>query len=448
MSLKRYPGGSMRRTLYAVIWIIVYLALTMAPLFALMVGVERPGRGFWREFSVALGFAGLAMIGLQFLLTARFRSIVRPYGVDVVYHFHRQISLVAFAFILAHPLILFIESPETVALLNVFTAPLRAVFGVTSLLALLVLVVFSVFRLNIGLRYEPWRISHGILATAAVTLALLHVVGVGYYIDTTGKQALWLILGFIWVGSLVYIRVIKPLLLLRRPYLVESITPERGDTYTVAFKAEGHSGMKFRPGQFAWLTIWSSPFAIAEHPFSISSSALESDTISMTIKELGDFTSKVKNIVPGTRAYLDGPYGVFSIDNHPAPGFVFIAGGIGITPIISMLRTMADRKDMRPIILIYGNKTWEDMSFREEIEGLKTKLNLKVVHILEEPPSAWDGESGFVNAKMLAKYLPVDRMELMYFLCGPELMMDAVETALDSLGITSERMTAERFNLI
>jgi predicted ferric reductase len=438
----------MTRLIYAVFWILVYLTLALAPLFVLMVSATRPGRGFWTEFSVALGFAGLAMMGLQFLLTARFRGITTPYGIDVVYHFHRQISIIAFMLILAHPLILFISRPTTIQFLNLAVAPWSARLGVLGLLALLIVIFTSVYRLNIRFAYEPWRITHGIFATLAIVLGMGHVVLVGYYVDSPGKQAVWLILGAIWIGALLYIRIIKPLNMLRKPYRVEAVQQERGNVYTLVLKPDGHKGMQFKPGQFAWLTIWNSPFAIKEHPFSFSSSSMQNDVYEMAIKELGDFTSKIKTIKPGTIAYLDGPYGVFSIDDHPAPGYVFLAGGIGITPIISILRTMADRNDQRPVILIYGSKNWEDHTFREELDELKKLLNLEVIHIMEDPPEGWEGETGFVTPQLLARHLPENRMDLEYFICGPALMMDAVETGLKQLGISLEQTQAERFNLV
>ncbi len=73
--------------------------MVMAPLIAMLIGSIPPGRGFWREFAVGIGFAGLSMMGLQFFLTGRFKNITVPYGIDVVYHFHRAISLIAFSLI-------------------------------------------------------------------------------------------------------------------------------------------------------------------------------------------------------------------------------------------------------------------------------------------------------------------------------------------------------------
>ena len=86
-----------RRILQGILWIFIYLLLTLAPLFFMIFGPARPeGREFWRELSVSLGFVGLAMMTLQFVLTARFKFLKAPYGSDIVYFFHRQISLVTF----------------------------------------------------------------------------------------------------------------------------------------------------------------------------------------------------------------------------------------------------------------------------------------------------------------------------------------------------------------
>ena len=135
-------------------WILVYLIVTLAPLFVLLLGPVPAGRGFWREFSVALGFAGLAMMGWQFGLTARFRRVKDPFGSDIVYFFHRQISLITFVLILAHPIILFVTSPETLQLLNIFTAPWRARAGVTALLTLVVLIAISLWRKRFKIHYD------------------------------------------------------------------------------------------------------------------------------------------------------------------------------------------------------------------------------------------------------------------------------------------------------
>jgi 3-phenylpropionate/trans-cinnamate dioxygenase ferredoxin reductase subunit len=146
------------------------------------------GRGFWIDFSVALGFIALAMMALQFSLTARINRIEASYGIDIILQFHRYISLVAFALVLIHPLILFVVQPETLQLLNFFTAPWRAKMAVLGTLALIALVVTTIWRQKLKIPYEPWRTLHGVLAVLAVGLGLGHAIESAIIWDYFGKQ--------------------------------------------------------------------------------------------------------------------------------------------------------------------------------------------------------------------------------------------------------------------
>jgi predicted ferric reductase len=443
----------MRRTriLQATFWIAVYVVLTLVPLLIMLSGPRLPRQGFWQLFSVALGFAGLAMMALQFALTARFKTLKAPYGSDIVYHFHRQISLVAFVLVMAHPIILVIVSPRAHALLNLITAPWHARAAVISVLLLIVLIAFSLWRKRLQLEYTFWRISHGILGIVVVVLAMIHVILVGFYINTPPKAVLWTAYGVFWIALLLYVRLLKPFLLLRKPYQIERIIQEHGDAWTLRLQSAGHTGMRFQPGQFAWLTFGQSPFSETEHPFSFSSSAEQTSPITFTIKELGDFTRTVKTLPVGQRIYVDGPFGSMSIDRYPhASSFVFIAGGIGIAPMRSMLWTLAERGDTRPLLLLYAVNTWEDATFREEIEQLTKRLKLKVVYVLLNPPENWQGERGYITQEILARYLPEgrERNTSEVFICGPQPLMDAVEQALMQLGVFIGNVHAEQFDLV
>ncbi|MGQ9647117.1 MAG: ferredoxin reductase family protein [Thermodesulfobacteriota bacterium] len=438
----------MRPLLYGTFWIGIYLIIIVAPLLVLLIGPIPPGRGFWREFSVAKGFVGLSMIGLQFFLTGRFRHITSPYGIDVVYHFHRQISTVAFVLILLHPLILFISAPDTLLFLSPVSSPWWITMGTAALVALAILILTSIKRKEWGIRYERWRLTHAFLSIGVVALSLVHIEGVGYYVQGPLKRWFWIGLVTAWILSLVYVRIVKPIGMFRRPYTVEEVVKERGKTWTLVLRPKGHPGITFKPGQFAWLKIGKSPFAIREHPFSFSSSAMRSDQIEISIKELGDFTSKIGEVSPGTRAYLDGPYGTFTTDSHTAPGYVFIVGGVRISPIISILRTFADRHEKRPLLLFYSSKTWEEVTFREALEKLTGRLNLRVVHTLTNPPEEWEGERGRITAEMMGRYLPENRADCEYFICGPDPMQMAVKEALQKLGLPLEKVESESFNFI
>lgn len=431
------------------VWAAIYLLFILAPLFALLAGALPPSRGFGTELSVALGYSGLAMMGLQFGLTARFRHVTEPWGEDVIYHFHRRVSLIAVGLAVAHPLILLAVGSEQLAWPDpIWDLPPGAVFAGLSLGALLLLVVMALWRKQLKISYETWHASHIALAVTAVAAGLFHMVAWGFYLDDPWKRALWIGMTVFWIVLLLYVRIFKPLFMLRRPYRVAEVRQERGDAVTVAMRPEGHAGFRFKPGQFGWLTLWSSPFKITGHPFSFSSSAEAADgRVEMTIRNLGDFTAAVQKVDIGQRVYLDGPYGAFTI-GRPADMHVLIAGGIGITPMMSMLRTLADRGDRRRLILLYGSKDWESISFREELEALESRLDLTVIHVLSQPHDGWTGERGYIDADLFRRHLPPGYADHEYFICGPDVMMDAIETALGEMKVPLSRYHSERYSFV
>ncbi len=435
-----------RDRLRTIFWTGLFLVLLLGPLVLFIVD-RPPAREFWREFAVALGFAGLSLMGLQFIPTARLPSIGDTFPMDTLYAFHHWTSNLSVGLILAHPLILVLNNPNVLRLFDLTRAPWRARAGVLGLLALVALVVVSIWRQELRIIYEPWHVSHNVLSVAAAGLAFWHIFGVGYHTGIPAQRALWIAYGVVWAGMVTYARLVKPVMLTTRPYEIVEVTQMEDAAWTLEIEPVGHSGFRFEPGQIAWLTINRSPFMIQEHPFSIASSAERRESFKFTIKELGDFTSRINECMPGIRVYVDGPYGTFSIDRHPAPGYVFIGGGIGSVPLISMLRTMADRGDQRPVVFFYGNPSWEDVVFRDELEVLQEKLNLELVHILERPPEGWEGEVGLVNVDMLDRYLPENRNQLVYFICGPIPMIPFVEDGLRQLDVPQSQLHSERYRM-
>jgi ferredoxin-NADP reductase len=116
--------------------------------------------------------------------------------------------------------------------------------------------------------------------------------------------------------------------------------------------------------------------------------------------------------------------------------------------MMSMIRTLADRGDQRPVILIYGSRDWESITFREELEELKTRLNLTIVHVLSDPLVGWTGELGLINAEMFKRHLPPPYAEHEYFICGPNVMMDAIERALGELNVPMSKYHSERYSFV
>jgi predicted ferric reductase len=235
----------------------------------------------------------------------------------------------------------------------------------------------------------------------------------------------------------------------RRPYRVVEVREEPGDVWTLSMTPDGHAGLRFEAGQYGWITLADSPFTLQQHPYSFSSSAEHPERLEFTIKALGDFSGSIGERGDGARAYIEGPYGSFTFTDPSARGAVFIAGGIGVTPFMSMLRTMRDRNDSRHFMLFYGNERIEDIVFREEIGRLQQVLNLEVHHVLEHPPADWDGLDGLVSTEMLEAHLPqAGASDYHYYICGPEPMIDVAEPTLIDRGLPLSRIYAERFSIV
>lgn len=438
----------MPQSLRALMWIAVYLLLVLAPLFVLLLGPVPVGGGFWVDLSLALGFAATAMMAVMFLLTARFQRATAPFGIDLIYYFHRQASIGAFGLTLLHPLLLVILDPRLLGAMHPAVMPWHLWAGLVSFVAMTALMISSLWRKQLRIHYDAWRVGHVVLAVLALVTAVAHIAGVAHYSATPWKKWLWLLIALSCLLTVLYVRLLKPALMLRRPWRVVDVIPEHGSTWTLVLRPERHAGFRFLPGQFAWLSLNRSPFAMKEHPFSISSSAQNLREIRFTIKELGDFTRTIGRVKRGTLAYLDGPYGTFSIDLSQAPGYVFVAGGVGIAPIMSMLRTLAERGDKRPLLLFYAYHTWERLTFREELEELRGRLDLQIVCVLSEPPVDWQGERGYLTEEIFARHLPPDKAGRECFICGPTPMIEVAEKALARQGVPLTHIHSEIFDLV
>jgi predicted ferric reductase len=304
----------------------------------------------------------------------------------------------------------------------------------------------SLWRRKLRLGYEAWQALHAILATLAVLAALLHVQLVGYYVNTAWKQLLWALMTVGFVGLIGWVRVVRPLRRLRRPWEVERVSADRGRTTKVTLRPVRHDGLRFQPGQFGWIMLGRSPFALTQHPFSFSSSAHAHGRIEVCVKARGDFTRQIRALEPGTRAYVDGPHGVFTPDRRTGgQGFVFIAGGVGITPLISMLRTFADRWEQRPCLLLYASRFLDEATFLDELPELQHRLDLTVVLVVQHASRDWTGERGRIDLALLRRHLPRDYARRRFFICGPPPMIDAMEHVLAKLAVPAAHVHTERF---
>jgi predicted ferric reductase len=429
-------------------WVTAHVALGLTPL-ALCLGEERAGRGFVVNLSVALGFVALSVLGLQFALAARFTSASAPFGIDAVLRYHRQISFLAVVAAFGHPLLLFAASSSYRRLLDVVHAPPRAQLAWLSVCALTALMVTSIWRRALRLSYPVWHVLHSALGIVIVLAGFGHAFGVGYYFSEPLMRLVWgaYAAAFLWLA--VWVRLVKPLRLWRRRFRVAELWPEPGGSVTVGIEpARRHvAPFRFRAGQFAWILPGRTPFTLTYHPFSMSSSA-HASRLEFTIKQVGGFTDSIRELRVGDSVYVDGPHGSFTLERHPGMGFVFIAAGVGVTPFLSMLATLADRGDQRPCTLVLANRYEDQVTGIRQLRRLEGRLNLDVVHVISRPSQQWAGERGHVDAALLDRLLPEHRRSLQYFICSGEQMVASVEAYLDWLDVPRDRVHSEKFGMV
>ncbi|MEX0917259.1 MAG: FAD-dependent oxidoreductase [Candidatus Paceibacterota bacterium] len=161
-----------------------------------------------------------------------------------------------------------------------------------------------------------------------------------------------------------------------------------------------------------------------------------------------EFKKAVCGVEEGTIFTLDGPRGKFVLDESDDSPLVFIAGGIGSTPLLSMIRDLHYKGDRQSVILFYSNREEGDIAFRSELEELqKESKHLRIIYTLtkeNELPEDWKGEKGYINGKMIEKYVDL-LLFPRFYVAGPPVMVEAMDELLQRMGIEEESIHLRRF---
>lgn len=429
----RHPGHLLGWVLAATASAVALPAITY--LFA-----PGPWRAWSVEVGVGLGFLAMALLCLQFATSGRFLALARPIGQHTMMRLHRLLGVVAAALVCAHVLGLIIADPRNLEFFDPrVNLPRAGALGAV-LLALVSIIGLSLWRQRIGVSYEHWRLIHGALAAVIVLVGAAHIFMVSHHSGPLWQRSLWIAFAVLALGLLAWSRLIRPWQALRRPWRVAELRPEHERTCTMVLTPEGHAGLPFETGQHVWLTVGDSPFSLQQHPFTIASSDARPERIELTIKAIGDFTDSVPFIEPGSRAFLEGPYGARWLTGSADTPLVMIGGGIGITPFASALRSMRDRGIRRRFVLFHGVADLSRATFHAELSQLTAELGGVLVTVVErlpaEPPLDKDLVEGRIDRTLLAGRLgPSLLRQARFVLCGPPPMLRQVSAALHELGV-------------
>ncbi|MDP3883250.1 MAG: ferric reductase-like transmembrane domain-containing protein [Candidatus Staskawiczbacteria bacterium] len=388
-----------------------------------------------------LGLTGFAMFALVLILSARLKIFEIFFkGINDSYTAHHFFGGLSFCLILFHPLLLsanyLIASPRTAILFFLPSSNLAQNLGIFGLFLMILTLAITFYA---KIKYQAWKFTHKFMGVAFI-LVFFHVFLIGSDVGSNyALKTYFLILGALAIVSYLYRVLLADYFILPKTfrYAVKRVKAMPDKIWEVEFTAK-NSPLNFKPGQFAFIRIHSKAVSKEAHPFTFSSSSGEN--LKIAIKELGDYTNNIGKLKPGDLVEIEGPFGAFCFRDFPSKNQIWIAGGVGIAPFLSMLRSLTEQDSNFIIHLFFSVKEKSLFSFREEILSIaKKNKNLHVVF--------WDSSSmGFITANAVRKNVP-NTNSCDILICGPTAMMQSLNSQFLKHGLNKKQIHTEEFTL-
>ena len=389
--------------------------------------------------------AALAAFG-GLLLTSRPRFMERRYGQDQLVALHRWFGIVTVVTVVIHAV------TDTWAWGA--TTGGTIITGLVDLLAneawMVAALVSTVLFVTVGLTswrrirqfipYETWYFVH-LTGYLAVLLGFGHQLTLGTDI-ATDRLALWWWCGLAIVvtGVIVYSRIGDLLRSFTRSFFVSTISREANGIGSIHVSGPGLAHLRVAGGQYFNMRALTRHLWWQTHPFSVSA-APTTMGLRFTVKELGEDSTRLLQMQPGTRLLLEGPYGVFTADQAKGAPVVLVAGGVGIAPIRAVLEDCGPHQ--APVVIVRVRDE-DDVAHRIELERLVASRNGSL-HILTGPRHWFTRHDPFA-ASTLRAWIP-DIATRHVFVCGPASLESAVLTGMRKAGVPSANIHHERFGV-
>lgn len=429
---KLFWSGLFITNLYAIgyVWIIGSADLIRGDVADILIAYGRLG-GLLLQY----------LILVELVLVSRFEPLEQLYGFDKQNTLHRRIGYALVGFLFLHPLLLswgygiradrsIVE--QFVGFVTSWEDVLPATIGT---LVILVAGILSIPKIRSYLTYEVWYFGH-LPMYLGVALAFGHQTASGD-VAFGGAMRYWLILNVAVFGVILVYRLMVPIFKnWKHRFRVSRVVRESPNVVSVYLTGRRMRSFHFVAGQWARVIffqkgMWHGP------PFSFSA-PYDGKELRFSIKALGDWTARAEELCPGTRVWLEGPLGTFTLAQGRTNKQLFIAGGIGITPILAMVRSLSRKAGA---FLCYAARTRTDLVFTREV----AKSGVRHVYILSG--EVCDGyETGYVTLERLRHHCP-DLADRDVYLCGPPAMLNALLPALRAAGVSEERLHHERFGM-
>ena len=214
--------------------------------------------------------------------------------------------------------------------------------------------------------------------------------------------------------------------------------------FVKSFRVAVDEHPSFKAGQ--WCVVKVATDKMYSKVLSISSAPTEKGYLEFTKKISGsEFSSALSSLKRGDTIGVRYPFGNFTFQGN-VPKIAFISGGIGITPIRSICRDLADRKIETDVVLLYGNNMVEDIAFKDDLDQLERQNpHFKVIHVLRNPYPGWNGKTGLISEDLIRQEIP-DYVERRFFICGPPAMVRVFDKILkEGFLLSSNQVVTEDF---
>ncbi|MDA7964910.1 ferric reductase-like transmembrane domain-containing protein [Ruegeria sp.] len=394
--------------------------------------------------SVFIGGLAYLSMSLGIFLSARPRFLEPAFGgLDKMYKVHKWLGVAAFILLLAHFATAIgaendLGDAPGLEELEEDDEDNDGLIGALGLFSMIGFVILTILTLNRKFPYHRWLPTHRLMGLfyALVSFHMWLVLSGGEVLPMTSPAGMILLVAMVvGLASFIYKQVIYPLLH-RHGYEIAEIRVL--DRITELVLSPVANAVQFRPGQFAFVTVRAKGFK-ETHPFTIASGAEESH-LKVSVKVLGDFTRRLQNgLQPGTQVSIDGPYGCFNptaVLGHQ----VWIAGGIGVTPFLSALRSLpTDRSGS--IRFYYCVRHLEDAVYLDELQQLARQ------HPDIEIKPVVSGFGDRMSIDRLKEDLDHPLPDWNYFFCGPSGLGQSLFAKLREAGVSKAQLHREEFEM-
>ncbi|MFI5841555.1 ferric reductase-like transmembrane domain-containing protein [Catenuloplanes sp. NPDC051500] len=388
------------------------------------------------------GLIGGYLLFIQLLMMSRASWLEDWVGARDLLRWHRWLGTSLCVSVVAH--IVFIVygyalTAETDVVSQTFTIITTFPKMVEALAATVIMIFISLISIRGLRRLLPYEIWHGLHLSAYLILLLGYGHQVASGADLSGRFAsvFWPSLTALVISAVVWGRVVEPLWMnLRHRFEVVEVVNEGRNSFSVYVDGRGLERLGAQGGQFMRWRFLAGGAWWQSHPFSLSA-APNAQWLRLTITAVGGYTANLKELQPGTRVWLQGPYGTFTAERRTQKRGLLIAGGSGIAPIRALLEDMP-----AGTIVIYRASRPDEVVFRDELEELARKRDAQVFYVVGSRTEP--GPRRLFTTDGLRELVP-DVANRDVYLCGPPGLVEAAVETLRDLEVPKGQIHLDPF---